>query len=406
MSGTEFGAREVRQRLAESLARFGVAGDVAVTGAVATLHGNGPTVSVDLGTLAADWPTLPEELRQRRIAEAARRLAAERRKVTGSSLAPASSSFQWRKVATAVGAVVVTFGALIGYRRWEKLHPTETANRPLIADYDAYEQERRDRAARVCDATRSRVMRGATVGPSDVEGWVVEITALRAPEEPPLVAETTLDEFVRKSQDGKQTRVVWGSAPTLAAAEGPDTDVDVAANDVTGAAGTRERGIRLTLRGRYVIPYFDEAGRNEYLHFARVLTDSLHAEYAALYARCDGGRSFHLGSWFRGPSPAGAATALLYFMGVFAASPDLAPAVLNPQGADGVVDAAFALDNVARAATPLTKARTLALLGPEGGMISGTDASVSTIAFPFRDGNRASRASLEIARSLGIARPR
>jgi hypothetical protein len=197
-------------------------------------------------------------------------------------------------------------------------------------------------------------------------------------------------------------RVVFHDAPTLAAATGPDTQADVVADDVVGKPGLAYRGVRITMTGRYVVPYFDETGRNEVLRFARALTDSLGADYAALYARCAAGHSHHVGSWFRGPAANGAVVALVFFMGVFEDHPDLRPSALFPNGEGSTVDAAFAFQSIATAAGPVKKTRAMTLLAKESGMISGTDTSVATISFPFRDGNRASRASQEIARELGI----
>src|SRR5262245_28597973 len=43
--------REIRQRIEEGLARFGVAGGVIVESTRALLHGSGPTVATELGAL-------------------------------------------------------------------------------------------------------------------------------------------------------------------------------------------------------------------------------------------------------------------------------------------------------------------------------------------------------------------
>jgi hypothetical protein len=108
-----------------------------------------------------------------------------------------------------------------------------------------------------------------------------------------------------------------------------------------------------------------------------------------------------VGSWFRGPTAAAAAGALTFFMGAFGEPPALRRTLLVPEGATAVrLD--FAWEGVRRATAPLKKARIMALVGAEGGMIAGTDTSPSTISFPYRDANRATRAALGIARELGF----
>jgi hypothetical protein len=153
--------------------------------------------------------------------------------------------------------------------------------------------------------------------------------------------------------------------------------------------------------GRYVAPYFDDAERQEFVALARGVTDALGGSYAGLYARCAAGTSHHLGSWFRGPNARGAVASLLYFMGTFSEPADVRTALLMPPGAGGI-DREFAFKNVIAATQSLKKARAVTLLSADLGAISGTDDQTSTLTFPFRDSNRASRASHGIARELGI----
>lgn len=373
--------------MSESLARFGVAGTVTVESNRAVLTGHGAAVSVDLGELLRDFHSLPHDLRGKRVLEVARRLAAERR--TTVSVNPSSGAAESLGTALRVLAVaLVGAGGWFGYRLYEKQEHAAAVTRPVIADYDAYERERKERAARVCDATRSRVMRGASIGPADVEGWVVELWALRAATLPDPSQDPALARFVGSNPGEEAPQIVWDGAPTLRAQRGPGTSVDIRAANLPEEGAPRFRGLRLVFDGHYVIPYFDEAPRAEYLKLARALTDAIGADHAALYARCAAGTSHHVGSWFRGPSPGGAARALLFFMGTFADHPDVA------------------FESLGRATAALKKERVMTLLSSDGGMIAGLDGQVSTIAFPFRDSNRASRASHVIARELGIGEGR
>jgi hypothetical protein len=159
------------------------------------------------------------------------------------------------------------------------------------------------------------------------------------------------------------------------------------------------------LTGRYVNAYFDEAARVTLVRFALALSDALHAEYAALYARCAAGRAHHLGSFFRGATPGGAVASLLYFMGTFGDVPDVRRSLLAPAGSTAE-DSVFAFQNIVKAAAPLKKTRVMAMVGAEGGMIAGLDNQPSTVSFPPRDPNRASRASHRIADELGLGESR
>jgi hypothetical protein len=398
--GGDFGsAEDVARRLEEALTRFAVAGRIAVVGNVATLQGSGPTVSVDLGPLIVEWPGLPEETRKRRVGDVARRLAMDRRAL--SSVAPRSRGVlpDWVRLLGIVAGTLLLGLAAIRVYELSKTEAAVPSRRVKTKDYDSYENERAARAARVCDATRARILRGAAIGPSDVEGWVVELWALRDPARPNPAAEPALGAFVSTAESG---RVVWKGAPALAALEGPDTSVAVSEADVPETGTPKRRGVRLVLSGRYVVPYFDDVPRQEYIRLARALTDELGAENAALYARCSDAASHHIGSWFRGPTPGGAAASLVYFMTAFGEHSDLRKALLVPPGAASV-DMGYAYESVTSAALPLKKARVMSMIGPELGMIAGVDGGVSTITFPFRDANRASRAAHAIARELGVS---
>jgi serine/threonine-protein kinase len=402
--GGDQGGSELSQRLSETLSRFGVAGNVAIDGRTVVLTGNGPTVSADIGALQDEWPALPEDARQRRLLTLARKLAADRRAMTPSTSDTGGfSAPAWAlKVAYVAGAGVALLGAWSVFERWWTARQASVVNKPVVTDYDAYERERALRAARVCEATRSRVMRGASVGPSDVEGWVVELWILRDAAKGRIPGDPALRQFLTTGDAGTHRRVTWSTSPLLTSADGPDTAVTVVEDDVPRPGAAPWHGARIVLTGRYVVPYFDEVSRQDYLRFAPAIAEALGADYAALYARCSEGTSHHVGSWFRGPTPAGAVASLLFFMGTFGETPDIRPALLSPPGAS-FVDRGLAFQNVASATAPLKKARVMKSVGAENGAIAGKDEQVSAITFPFRDANRASRASRGIARELGIA---
>ena len=400
MVGEDLSARELARRLEETLARFGIAGSIAIATDMATLHGNGPTVSAELGTLVGDWATLAEDARARRVMEVARRLSSERRAVAALDSSRRRGIPSWAR--PAVAGVAAVAAALVGARYYE-LHAAGEAKlaRTAATRTDPDQVERVARAARVCQATRSRVMRGASIGPSDAEGWVVELWVLRPPDQPEVTTDPALGELVRAGTGTDRGRVVWKGAPSLTAIDSEGSSVAVTDAALPSSGPPVYRGARVTLSGRFAPLYFDETTRRDYHRFARAVADAIGARYAALYARCDGNDAHHIGSWFRGPSPGGAVTSLLFFMGAFGEHPELrAPLLVEP--VSGKMDAGYAFQNVSNVAGALKKARVMTMLGPELGMIAGVDGQSSIITFPFRDANRASRATLTIARELGI----
>jgi serine/threonine-protein kinase len=395
---------EIRSRVSEALGRFGVAGVVRVEGDRVTLVGHGATVGVQLGPWVAQWDALAPETRTRRCSEIARDLARRRR----ASQAPLTTTRRFAlpdwvsPLAILLAAAGVVFGA---WRFYPLLLATgETAAQPRTtssASLDAYERERRERAARVCDATRSRVLRGAAVGPADVEGWVVELSMLRPRAVPAGSALADLAGFFEARPDGSAHRLVWSGAPDLAAKSGPDTVVAIEDASLPNARTPRWGGLRIVFSGRYVPSFFHQRQRVEFMRLANGLTNAFGAEYAALYARCAHRDSHHMGAWFRGPSPGGAVAALLYWFGTYADVPHVQRSELAAAG-DGTIDRVFALARLANATAALDKRRVSTMLGPYGGMIAGEDEKPSTITFPFRDANRADRASRGIARELGF----
>lgn len=403
MTGDELRAVEVRRQLLDVLARSAAAGDVTILEGVAILHGAGPTVEVDCEALLASWDQLSPPDRQRRLGDLARRLIAERRALASAG-APATAAAvpDWaRSLALALGALVLLLVGWVAYRQWVAHRAVVTREKPLIADFDAYERERAARAFRVCEATRSRVMRGASVGPADVEGWVVELWGLRAPARGGLVGDPSLARYIAPVDGENRSRVVFAEAPALRELDGPDTGAYVVEGNVPDRGEPLFRGVRLVFTGRYVVPYFHEAQRQEYFRLARSVSADLGLDHAGLYARCAEGRSHHLGSWFHGPTPGGALASLLFFIGTSGEPADVRRSLLVPEGSVGL-DAAFAFQNVARAAAPATRARVAAMIGAEAGMMVGAEGKPTTLSFPFRDSNRAARASRVIARELGI----
>ncbi len=395
--------------LAEAVSRFGVAGHVRYADGAVLLEGNGPTTRAEIGALIEQWDALPLDIRRRRVNELARQLVGERRS-TASTVRPKR---RFAVLGWIAPVVILAGGAAAVYGAYRMLAPgkhllTSTADQPArpssaaqgASSADSEDHARLERAERVCNLTRARVMRGASVGPTDVEGWVVELSLLRAGDTSPLEFDPGLDPFVRRRPGSTAGRFAWPAAPALAALNGPMTHVTVTDSSLPPLGTPRLRGVTLDFVGRYVAPYFTQGQRHEYLKTAASLATRLDARYGALYAHCAGGNTHHIGTWFRGPGPGGAAAALVYYMGTYAPGAQVSHAVLAPHGK---LDRAGALERIAHATKKLDKRRVATLLGDSGGAIAGSPDGPVTITFPFSEANRAERASETIATAVGLS---
>ncbi len=397
--------REIVTRVAEAVARFGVAGDVRVDGDDVVLEGYGPTVVVPLGSSPGEWGALAPEIRLRRCNDIARRLVGERR---ASSAPPPRQQRGLGPGWLAPAAITLTAIAAV-YGVWHLLAPGPPGAAPAsqapaapVSSAARAEHLRTERAERVCNEARSRAVRGSTLGPTDVEGWVVEIGLLRPGNTPDLVFDPGLSSFVERAPGKRTGRFAWNGAPALGALSGPDTEVEI--DDASVPADQPAwRGVTLTFRGRYAARYFHDDQRPDFVRIASTLAERLGATYAGLYARCDGGATHHVGSWFEGPGPGGATTAMMYFMGLFADTSQRLNALLDTDAGPTAARAA-ALGKIADATQDLRRERVATLLGTYGGMIAGRADGPSYVTFPFRDSNRAARASLGLAETLGLVR--
>jgi serine/threonine-protein kinase len=257
--------------------------------------------------------------------------------------------------------------------------------------------ERALRARRVCQATKTRVQRGATVGPTDVEGWVVQLDLLRDAAKGSSVDAPELGTFVGVDEEGRG-RLLWSDGTHNFAEPDALTWVDV--ETASYAPGDQRTGVRLVAHGRYVGPYFSEQERILYVRMATAMAEALGADVGALFARCDGDDEPQMASWFLGKGPGGAAASLIYSMGVLARVPHLRPELLA-ETKDAPKDPAFAWMNLTGSLVDLKQDRVATLIGSDGGMIALSSHGV-VLRFPFKDANRAGRASLRMARALDI----
>jgi serine/threonine-protein kinase len=268
---------------------------------------------------------------------------------------------------------------------------------PSLSALERAEEERRERAARVCNATRTRVARGATVGPTDVEGWVVELALLRDATPTPT-AWAGVGAFVTGGQADDGGRIVWTGAPELHDLTGAGTKVFVHERSWSGPARQFQELV-LTFHGEYVLPYFRERERIRLIRLAHALATSENATLGALYGRCAEGSAHHMGSWFLGSSPGAATASLLYYMGAHAEPPHLPSELLSDSPGEALVPG-YALTKLLELTRRLERQQVAALVGAHDGMVAGP-AHFTTLGFPFVDSDRAWRASYKIVRALG-----
>jgi serine/threonine-protein kinase len=411
---------EIRQLVEEAMTRFGMAGDLQLNEQWLVLypHGTGEPAYTDIRMLIEQWSLLPFDVRQKRCHELARRLQQQRQVSLAAPAAQEESKIgSTTKLMLAATLAIAVSAGVLAFTRGAGAPALGTAQTPApqtgpaassaLAQSDA---ERKARALRVCRSTQSRVMRGATVGPIDVEGWLVEMVVF-ARGTHPWQGESQVAELLTR-QDTGAWQVTSTVAPELSALEGPGTEVRLEPYELTGSAGAAGNGqepsevysgVKLSFTGRYVTPYFKEDERISYVRFGNALIDALGADHGALFARCEGDTSQHMGAWFRGPSPGAASALLLFAMGAHAQTPHLRANLLSA-AADGSFDPGYSWLQLQSLTAPLKRARIATLFGNQGGMLAGKAGEDTTIVtFPFRDANRAERSSLILAQELGIA---
>lgn len=387
---------ELQQLVEAALARHGVAGEVRVDDKVITLAGHGPTATADVAHITAKWDALSLAERQHECNMLARALTRSRRGAVQIAPPRRRTSLAW------LAAPVLLLGAALVYRlapSWSGVPETARDAKPTTTELADADLEREARAARVCNATRTRLARGATVGPTDAEGWIVELSLVRSAASPPW---GPLDGFL--TGGAEDARLVWSGAPELARLEGPNTRVEVHRRDLPEGSASEFRELDLVFHGEYVLPYFREAERIKLIRFAHALSAKHEALLGALYARCANGAAHHLGSWFLGTSPGAAATSLLYYMAAHAQPPLLPREVLSTRE-DVAVEPAFALSTLLERTKHLQKHEVASGIGAQDGMVAGP-AHFTTLGFPFVDSDRALRASYALWRVLPAAQAR
>jgi hypothetical protein len=387
---------ELRQLLEAALARYGAAGDLTIVDERLILAGSGRAVSTDIAHLTPRWGALSFEERKREVQTLARHLVSLRRscmpeapKRSRSPVALFSAGFL--ALAAAVVLIKVPWSNV---RQW--LGGSAPAAAARVADTHESDRQREERGERVCAATLSRVLRGASVGPTDAEGWVVEISWLW---DAGVKTRPSLDGFVDFSAGSDQGRLVWSGSAKLAAAQGITTRATSSESALPQGSPTLVMQT-LTLFGEYALAYFRERDRIEFVRLGHALAKNFNARLGGLFARCAGQESHQLGAWFAGDTPNAAATALLHFMGVYALPAHIHRRYLSAR-ADGELDATFALGSLLEASKGLDRKEIASLISGQDGMVAEAD-GLTSIRFPFVNSSSATRASLALARNLKL----
>ncbi len=400
--------RELTQYVQEELARFGRAGEPRIVGKKILLRTPAATQQAELGPWASRWHLLDEPTRRLRCAQIARQLSPFQ-----PSARPSKPPFS-RRLSSLLPLIVLT--ALVCLGLWffqthrsppssrASSSPRETRQVPETPPPkpDAALANRQKRAKRVCATTRARVVRGATVTLADAEGWVVEYMAFKNAGGRSLAAHPALKRFFEDPSSPDGSRYIWTEEPNLALTPSSENRVTVSALSLKRPEGPRLSGVRITFEGTLVDSYFHEGSRAAYFHVAAALSNALDASHAGLFARCADGSTHHLGSWFAGTSHEQATTALVYMMGTYADPPHLAATHMSPLG-ESEMDRGLAFDSISQVTQAIDRPLLATLVGRQGGMVMGDQKHLTTVTFPFADGNRASRLSREIARLTKLA---
>ena len=414
---------QIRAMVEAELQHRAFSGKVRVEGQFLIVGKGATEARADLKGSVQQWESLPDDLRERRAQQIAQLLS------EGTARAPLVIRPPRQRQRNPTGPLsclaplliaaltVCALGVAYRYLSPNKESPLASIRRVLdqspigstiasvtAPSYDAssVEHERSVIASAACAKSRTRVSRGGSVGPADVEGWLVELVLLRRGPPVDLSQSSPLSSFVRREAGASSGKLIWVKASSLVAQERFDARVEL--RELPPLGEKNVNAVSLVFSGPYVVPYFTEDQRADYFALADALADALGATEGALFAHCAGSEAHHVGSWFLGATPGAAVGSLIYFMESFTDVPILKPEVLG--SAADPRRRGHTFDVINQATGSLSRGSVATLVGSELGMISGRPKQPARLTFPFRDGNRASRSGLDAARSLGLASSR
>jgi hypothetical protein len=419
VSGEQTGAElavQIQALVARELAQRGVRAGLRIEGDFLVLRGALGETRAELRGTLAQWDSLPDDLRERRVRQIAELLTegatAPAQRPLPVAPAPAVAArralgLRWYSALPPIAFAALTAGAIAAAYRYLAPRPeplpawgaSASSGAPAASARLDPDRERSQRASSACEHTRARVAQGASIGPADSEGWVVELTLLRRGAPVDLTTAPGLAKFISKSAGAQTGTLTWPAATHLTALQRFDAEVSVSPSPPLGEG--RISGLDLVFSGPYVLPYFSEEQRSDYLKLADALAEELEATDGALFARCASSSSHHIGSWFLGKTPGAAAASLVYFMASFTDVPSLKPSVFGEIA--GPAQRGHAFDAISAATARIDRSTAATLVGRELGTVAGRPERGLRLTFPFRDADRALRASIGIARSLELA---
>ena len=391
---------EVEEAINVALARSAVAVPVVIQGTTAELRGPESVVAVELGEWVKQWPLLPPDIRARKVNDAARRIrdaATGKRGSTGGGPKLPMAGRVRHGLSIAVVLLLVLAGIhwlrqsnFFGSVR-EAPEPADSGATAEQASSAQDEQAIEERAQRVCDVARRRLLGGGSMAGFDVAGWEVVLWLSRRQPEPDWSA--TLATRVDDGQLAREARDALGldghGTLRLAAADG--------SRAVRGAPGS----VAMRFGGAFAAALFDPAVRRRLVTLVAHWAQREQADFAALYGTCAHLDTADVGVWYAGRDPVAAVASLLYAAGLCAASPPL-----DRRELPGAGDTLTRLEALARRLEPQ---RIDDVFSTTGGVVesaehnppgdSGLAGLGSTIRFPVGGPIRASAASRLLLRS-------
>ncbi len=350
--------RALEEGLIQQLERMGVRGQLSLAHDVAQLQGR-ERRQVPLTALRSRWPRLTPHQRS----GALRRVAAQLSRGQSRTPFPLMTVLQALLIALS-GAGAAGY---LAYRAQGQHQSDGASELPAM-------EMRESRARQSCEQAEARIVRGGALGPTDMDGWVVELLLLGSAGEQGPASERLSAYLKAEAPAGYRllTDPIAGSAGSGARVQVADAEVDSL------------RVTTLTFDNHYARSFARSREQTSWIRLAGEIFGADSALAGALYARCAHRTEPHAGVWFAGRDAPGALAALLSVMrGAGLASPAANWKELEPQ--------------LGR----LSPTDIGTLLAPERAMLQRTANSVHLL-FPFADNNRAARAARRLLDELSL----
>ncbi len=373
----------------EALGRFGLSGTVVLEGKTLELRGHGPPIAIDTGPVAEQWALLPEELRKKRGADLASRLAEAHRLAGGEADDERPIGERLREtvpsnVAKIAGGVLALLGLIFVVR----LIINRVGGQDAVVDAGAPGERAEARAKRLaasCHAMRGNIRNGRDFGAFSAEGWVVELWLARR-SGGQLMSDPSI---LRVLSGGRLTN---DAHPELASVRDGAAEIAEGFNEQEARRSPHWRAVTIVMREGYARAYLDTGSREHFIDFAKSVSTAASADLAALYARCLDEPSHDAGAWFWGRQ--GGAPALLYAMGFFYDTPIVDLAALTAAGGPDDLDALIKLTG------DLKQGAAQQAVRENNGWITQAGAAQ----FPLNAPNKATAASRAIAALVGVGK--